>query len=132
MDNKITLSSVVKTAKEIKSLGYGIENNIIEYVDVNTIAHFGNVTCLEIVCTNVCPMTSYNNTNSLGYLIRALIELLDISKEDGIRLSKIKNIPCRLVFENAGPTWGSKCIGIGNFMKDKFVLIEDFVTINEV
>jgi len=65
MDNKITLSSVVKTAKEIKSLGYGIENNIIEYVDVNTIAHFGNVTCLEIVCTNVCPMTSYNNTNRI-------------------------------------------------------------------
>ena len=131
MDKKITLDSIIKTKEEIGALGHSVENNVIEYIDVNTIAHFGNVTCLEIVCSNVCPMSTYNNTRSLGYLLRAIIELLDLSQEDGLRLSKIKNIPCRLVFEGTKPTWGSKCIGIGNFMKNKFVLIEDFVKIND-
>lgn len=131
MDKKINLESIIKTKTEIEALGHGVENNILEYIDINTIAHFGNVTCLELVCSNVCPMSTYNNTGNLGYLIRALIELLGISQEDGLRLSDIKNIPCRLVFECAGHTWGSKCIGIGHFMKNKFVLIEDLVKIND-
>ena len=131
MDKKITLKSIIKKEEDVRSLGLGIQNNIIENVDVNTIAHFGNVTCLEIYCTDICPMCTYNNTANLGFLIRALIELLGISEEDGLRLSKIKNIPCRLVFNDKNCSWGSKCIGIGHFMKDKFVLLDDFVLINE-
>lgn len=132
MDSKITLESVIKTKSEIEALGYSIDNNVIKYIDIDTIAHFGNITCLEIVCSDVWPMSTYNNTRSLGYLIRALIELLDISREDGRRLSEIKNIPCRLVFEKNSTAWRGNCIGIGNFMNDKFVLIEDFVKINHV
>lgn len=131
MDNKITLNSIIKTKEEVEKLGCCVENNVIDYIDINTIAHFGNVTCLEVVCSNVCPMCTYNNTGNLGYLLRAIIELLDISREDGLRLREIKGIPCRLVFNGTGNTWGSKCIGIGNFMKNKFVLIEDLVKIND-
>lgn len=124
------LEDIIKTEQEIKDMGHSIENNIIEKVDVNTIAHFGNVTCFEIVCSNVCAMSTYNNTWNLGFIIRAFIELFDLSEEDGVRLSKIRNIPCRLIFEGS-VGWGSKCIGFGHFMKDKFVLTEDFVKINE-
>jgi hypothetical protein len=131
MDKKITLESIIKKEEDIRSLGFDIQNNIIEEVNVNTIAHFGNVTCLEIYCTNIWPMCTYNNTLNLGLLIRALIELLGISAEDGLSLSEIKNIPCRLVFNDTDCWCGSKCIGIGHFMKDKFVPIEDFVLINE-
>lgn len=132
MDDKITLSSILKTEDEIRAMGRGIQNNIIEKVDVNTIAHFGNVTCLEIICEDICPMSTYNNTGNLGLLIRALIELLDLAEEDGLRLSKIKNVPCRLVFNNANCSWGSTCIGIGHFRKDKFVLIKEFAKINSM
>lgn len=121
---------IIKTKEQIKEMGHLIENNMIEYVDVNTIAHFGNVTCFEIVCSNICAMSSYNNLRSLGFIIKAFIELLDLSEEDGLRLSKIKNIPCRLIFEGQGG-WGSKCIGFGHFMKDKFVFVDDFAKINE-
>lgn len=121
---------IIKTKEQIKEMGHSIENNMIEYVDVNTIAHFGNVTCFEIVCSNICAMSSYNNLRSLGFIIKAFIELLDLSEEDGLRLSKIKNIPCRLIFEGQGG-WGSKCIGFGHFMKDKFVFVDDFAKINE-
>lgn len=122
------LDEIIKTKQELENMGYCIENNIIEFIDINTIAHFGNCTCLEIACSNVWSMSGYNNTRNLGYLIKAFIELFDISNEDGLRLTDIKNIPCRLVFnENS---WGSKCIGFGHFMKNKFVLTEEFAKID--
>lgn len=124
------LKDIIKTEQQIKDMGYCINNNIIQYIDVNTIAHFGNCTCLEIVCSNVCPMIHYNDTHNLGYLIRAFVELFDISEEDGLRLSDIKRIPCRLIFDGEGG-WGSTCIGFGNFMNDKFVLTEQFVKVDE-
>lgn len=83
-----------------------------------------------MISKNVWQMSSYNNTRSLGYLIKAFIELFDISNEDGLRLTDIKNIPCRLVF-NGKNSWGSKCIGFGHFMKDKFVLTKEFAEVNE-
>ena len=124
------LQDIIKTEKQIKEIGHSIENNIIEKVDINTIAHFGNVTCFEILCSNVCAMSGYNNIKNLGYIIKAFIELFDLSREDGLRLTEIKNIPCRLIFEGSGG-WGSRCIGFGHFMKDKFVLTEDFAKVNE-
>ena len=124
------LKDIIKTEKEIKETGHTIENNIIEEVNINTIAHFGNTTCFEILCSNVCAMGYYNNTRNLGYMIRAFIELFDLSEEDGIRLSEIKNIPCRIICEGQGG-WGSRCIGFGHFMKDKFVLTDDFAKIDE-
>ena len=122
------LKEIIKTQKQLEEMGYRIENNIIEDVNVNTIAHFGNVTCFEIGCTNVYPMSAYNNISNLGYIIRAFIEMFDLSEEDGLRLTKIKSIPCRIILEGG---WGGRCIGFGHFMKDKFVLTEDFAKINE-
>ena len=124
------LEDIIKTRQDIRDMGHTIENNIIEKVDVNTIAHFVNVTCFEIMCSNVCAMSTYNNTRNLGFITRAFIELFDLSEDNGICLSEIKNIPCRLIFEGSGG-WGSKCIGFGHFMKDKFVLADDFTKIDE-
>lgn len=122
------LKEIIKTQKQLEEMGYKIKNNIIENVDINTIAHFGNITCFEIGCANICPMSAYNNISNLGYIIRAFIELFDLFEEDGLYLTKIKNLPCRIVLENG---WGSKCVGFGHFMKDKFVLTEEFAKINE-
>ena len=122
------LEDIIKTRKQIEEVGYKIENNFIEEVNINTIAHFGNLTCFEIMCTNVCPMSGYNNIGNLGYIIRAFFEVIGLSEEDGLRLTEIKNIPCRLIFEGG---WGSRCIGFGHFMKDKFVFTKDFAKIDE-
>ena len=122
------LEDIIKTEKEITEMGHIIENSIIENININTIAHFGNVTCFEIMCANVYPMSNYNNIKNLGYLIRAFIELFDLSREDGLRLTDIKNIPCRIILEGG---WGSKCIGFGHFMKNKFVLTDEFVKIDD-
>lgn len=121
------LKEIIKTQRQLEEMGYKIENNIIENVDINAIAHFGNITCFEIGCANVYPMSAYNNISNLGYVIRAFIELFDLSEEDGLYLTKIKTLPCRIVVEDG---WTSKCVGFGHFMKDKFVLTEEFAKIN--
>lgn len=122
------LADIIKTKKQMEDMGYNVENNLIEKVNINAIAHFGNVTCFEIMCSDVCPMGGYNNIGNLGYIIKAFIELFELSREDGLRLTEIKNIPCRLIFEGG---WGSRCIGFGHFMKNKFVLIEEFAKLDE-
>ena len=124
----------MKTVKDIthnfnyfKSLGYGVENNIVKSIDVNIIAHFGNIPCLTIMCENICPYGMYNDIARLGYLLKAYVEFFEVDREDGVMLSNIKNIPCRLVFEGNGESHlGEKAIGIGHYMKDKFILFEDF------
>lgn len=122
--------SILKTEDEILGLGYFIGNNILKSVDVNTIAHFGNLTCLELWCDDCSIMSAYNNTQNLGYLIKALVEILDICEEDGLRLSKIKNIPIRIVTDGKG--CGGKVVGFGHYMKNRFILTEDFVKIRPV
>lgn len=72
-------------------------------------------------------MSGYNNISNLGYIIRAFFEVIGLSEEDGLRLSEIKNVPCRLIFEGG---LGSRCVGFGHFMKDKFVLTEEFAKID--
>lgn len=119
------LKDILKTAKEIEQMGYKIENNIIEEININIIGHFCNAVCLEIFCSNVVPLGGYNNTQNNGYVIRAIIELFCVEKEDGLRITDVKNIPCRLVFK------GCKCVGFGHFMKDRFVITEDFAKVDE-
>ena len=113
------LENIIKTSEDVLKDGYSIKNNIIKEFDINIIGHFGNCVCLEICCRNVHPMSGYNNTSNIGYILKSLIKLLDIEKEDGLRFSNIKNIPCRIVWK------GNQSIGIGSFMEDKFVYIED-------
>jgi hypothetical protein len=126
------LSDIIKKKADIDAIGYDVDNNIITHININIIAHFGNSTCFEIACSNVYPMSCHNNTNNLGYILRAFIEFFELSEEDGLRITEIKNIPCRLIFESKnGCTWGSKCIGFGHFMKNKFVFVDDFAKINE-
>ena len=122
-----SVNDITKRMREIKSLGYGVENNIIEKIDINIIAHFGNIPCLTIVCENIVPYGYYNDIARVGFLLKAIVEFFGIDREDGVWLSSLKNIPCRLVFEGDGDNhFGEKAVGIGHYMKDKFILFEDF------
>ena len=120
-----SVNDIIKTKSQIEEMGYGIENNIIERVEVNCIGHFGNCVTLEIYCHNVCAMCHYNNTANLGFIIKKFVELMGLTDEDGIKLSNIRNVPCRIVYADPHCSYGSRCVGIGHFMENKFVLIDD-------
>lgn len=109
--------------QDIKEKGYGVANNFVSF-DLEVIGHFNNTVSLVLTATNVIPYSGYANTKNIGLILQYLVDLLGISKEDGIFLSEMKNIPVRLVFDSPECSWGSKCVGIGNFMEDKFVLFD--------
>ena len=123
MNYSSTLKDNYICLKDVLARGYSVENNLIS-LDVQVIGHFGNSVSLVIAAKNVIPYSAYNNTENIGFIIKYLVELLGIEKEDGLFISKVKNIPVRLVFDSKEPCWGAKCVGIGNFMEDKFVTFD--------
>lgn len=130
-DENITLKSIIKTEAELKELGYCVQNNIIKRVVSDTAEfNFCNSVYLKIICSNTCTMGLSHNIGNIDYLISSYIELFDLPEEDGLPSREVKSIPCRLIFDSPNCSWGSRCIGFGHFMKDKFVLTDDFVMIN--
>lgn len=109
--------------KDVLAKGYSVENNLVS-LDVQIIGHFGNSVSLIIAAKNVIPYSAYNNTENIGFIIKYLVELLGIGKEDGLLISKVKDVPARLIFDSKEPCWGAKCVGIGNFMEDKFIMFD--------
>ena len=127
----MTLEEIIKTEKQILEDGNTIENNIIQGCDITVIGHFGNLVSLNVWADNCCLLSNYNNTNNLGWIIKALVELYGLTDEDGYVMSKFKNIPCRIIVEGKNGGLGGKVIGFGHFMKDKFVYKNDLVKITE-
>jgi hypothetical protein len=125
------LKDIIYSKEDVELRGFSVENNIISGLDVSVIVHFGNLASLNIWCTNCVIYSGNNDTKNLGFMIKALVDLFDLTDEDGFALfTQFKNIPIRIVCEGDG--WGSKVVGFGHFMKDKFVLKEDFCMIDEV
>ena len=125
------LKDIIQTEKQIIADGNSIENNIITSVDIVCMGHFGNIVSLDIMANNCCWYSCHCNTDNIGWQIKALVELFDLTKEDGFRLTDFKNIPCRIITEGSGG-WGVRIIGFGHFMKNKFVYKEDFARIDEL
>ena len=115
---------IVKTQSDLKD--HHIKNNMLEAIEINVIGHVGNLTTLEMFFTNCCLFSQYNLANLIGTVLKVIFEVFELTEDNGLRLSKIKNIPVRIVSENS---WGSKVIGFGHFMKDRFVLVEDVIAI---
>lgn len=118
---------ILKTENEIKEIYDNkceIENNIIKDIDVITVGHFGNCVSIDMLCDNVCPFPLWNSTHNIGYIIRALIDIFDKEHDSGAKLSVLKGTPIRIVYQER------KAVAIGHFMKDRFVLIEDLMQLD--
>ena len=115
------IEKIIKTKEEIEGMGYKIENNIIESIDVRTIGHFNNITTLRLCLSNCTLLSDNNMTGILHLMIKNIIELFDLTDDDGIELSKIKKVPCRIGQKDF------KVKVIGNFMSDKFLVVQDLI-----
>lgn len=124
----MNISEILRTSDQVLLDGYQIDNEMIRGADISIIGHFKNAVSLNIWTGSCCLIHDYNNTQNLGIILKALVELFDLEDEDGFKFSDMKNIPCRIISKGG---LGSKVIGFGHFMKDKFVYTNDLLRLTE-
>ena len=120
-----TYKDILKTKNELTDDGYVIENAMLEYMDIDIIGHFGNITTFNMITNCCCIFSNYNMGAILSEVIRCVIEVLNLSEEDGLHLSKIKSVPIQIVSKG----WGSKVEVFGYFIGDRFVMVNDVIAL---
>lgn len=120
-----TYKDILKTKNELTDDGYVVENAMLKYMDIDIIGHFGNITTFNMITDCCCIFSNYNMGAILSDVIKCVIEVLNISEENGLHLSKIKNIPIQIVSKSIG----SKVEGFGCFLGDRFVLVKDVINL---
>lgn len=121
------LKDVLITKAEIEDDGHKIDNEMIRGAQIRVTGHFGNAVSLNIFTGSCCLVHDCNNTDNVGFIIRAFVELFELTEEDGLDFTKIKDLPCRIVSDGQF----TRVIGFGHFMKDRFVYTDDFMRITE-
>lgn len=119
-----TYKDIANTEEEIYESGLFIQNAILEKVDINLIAHFGNITTLEMMFDCCCLFSGINAGGLLPDILKTIVEVLGLSEEDGLRISEIKNVPVRIVTTEK---YFGRVVGFGHFMKDRFVPKDDVI-----
>lgn len=122
---KIKVMTEDEIAKQLNN-NYKVINQAIRRCDIKVIAHFGNVVSLSIHCDNVSPIVGYNNTKNLGCILQVLTDLFDKNEEDGFNINKLVDTPIRVIFDNEN-VFSGRCVAIGNFIQDQFVMVEDLL-----
>lgn len=120
-----TYKDILKTKEELDISGYTIENAMLEHMDIDIIGHFGNITTFNMVTNCCCIFSNYNMGSILSDVIKCVVETLNLSEEDGLHLSKVKNVPIQIVSKG----WGSKVEGFGCFLGDRFVMVDDVIAL---
>ena len=109
---------------------YSIENNVIKKLDILVTGHFGNTVSVAMTCENVNPFPLYNSVGNIGFILRALVELFDKERDESVSISALQGTPIRLVFDSKDLYTG-RCVGIGHFMKDRFILTDDLMKLHK-
>lgn len=115
---------IIKTESDFTKTS--IENDIITKVDIKITGHFGNTVSLDMICKRACPIPLWNSTHNIGYIIRFLIELFDKEDDNSVSFHILEGTPIRIVYDK-----DNKAIAIGNFMEDRFIMIEDLMRLKE-
>ena len=107
---------------QLAPMGLKTENSMIQSIDINLIGHFGNVVSVEVKTRHCTLLNAWNATRCLGVVLQCLYDLLDLTEENGKRLSEVRDVPCRVVVDNKT----GFCVGLGNFMDDnRFLMFDD-------
>lgn len=100
-----------------------IRNAMITKADVTLVRHYYNLISLSLAfqADAICGMfmPTYNSTGCIGHVIRGVFNTVlgEWDKgDDSLAFSSLKGRPIRIV------STGMVCVGIGNFMSDKWLL----------
>ena len=116
----------IVSIKELNNQNYVIANDFITRVTCGVLGSFSNAVSLVInISENKQVVNLYNNTFNIGVILQDLVKFLEINTENGIVLEDLKNIPIRIFYDgNTG-----EYLGMGHFMKDKFVYFDELLRI---
>ena len=120
-----TYKDIIKSKTELINDGYTIENAMLESIDIDVIKRFGGITTLNMI-TNCCVIFGGHNMDViLSEVIKYIVDTLNLNKNESISITDIKNVPIRIVSHGLG----SKVVGFGDFLFDRFVLVEDVIAL---
>lgn len=100
-------------------------------IRIDFIGHFNNTPRISIPIS-----TPNNNVNEIafplvgegfplvGYIIQGILLVLEKQKEDAIDITSLVDFPIRVLWEKDETFYSDKVVGFGNFIKDKFVLVD--------
>lgn len=113
----------LRKRKDFDIKGAEVLNAIVRRADIGVIGHFGNPVnlCLELESETWLGMFMpfYNMTDSIGYVVEAVMNAIGDESDDTVCFSSLKGRPCRVVHTVDG------FVGIGAFMSDKWLLEDD-------
>ena len=101
-------------------------NDIIDSINIKICGHFGNAVQLLIDTKNY-HFSNLNSTENIGYVIRFLIDLFDLSADNGVNINTLYFTPLRMVVDITT----NAPVAIGHFMKDEFIQVSDIIKIKE-
>ena len=84
------LKDVLITKAEVENDGHQIDNEMIRGADISVTGHFGNAVSLNVFTGSCCLLHDCNNTENLGILIKAFVELFELTEED-MEILKVRN-----------------------------------------
>lgn len=120
-------NSIVKNENEMIEAGYTIRNTMLMKILIKIHGHFGNVVYPVVNVTdprgveiNINITFDYMSGPKLAAFISNLIEFLNLSRDDGVFLTAIHDVPIRVVMDAE-----KRIIGFGHFMDDRFILFDD-------
>lgn len=127
---KEEINEQVKQHKIKESADIEVVNGKLKECKLEVVGHFDAITLdlyLNSKDGDVRAVGGRDLTPNLGFVIKFLVKLLGLSEDDGYDFSSLKNVPVRLVtFEvNKGHNYGKHLFAMGNFMEDKFVLLDE-------
>ena len=126
--------SLAALKKENPTTNLVVTNGLITKIRINYCGHFCNAPSVicelkGVNCGLVLPHYSEGQI-LVGYFLQAIVELGDLTEEDGIDILSEDKIPIRLIFNSRSgigvPVWGDTLVGFGSLLEDKFILIEEF------
>jgi len=130
------MKELIKTREEIeKQLGHTctVVNMVASGIKIKLIGHFNNTPEVSIVAKESDGVAGVffpalgGGAFALGFILRGIAEVLNLTEEDGMDITELKDFPMRVITdaEDGRIPWGSTIIGFGHLVKDRFVLTDE-------
>lgn len=108
--------------------GAEILNAVIRDADILVAGHFGNAVMLRLEledsenCVS-CFRPMYNDTWSIGCIVKALFDTLEDPTDDSVPFSSLRGRPVRVLADSGSGRY--RFIAVGHYMKNRWLTLRN-------